>query len=80
VSSDQEVAESFPNNCLERVWCGCVLMVLKSGALQQRWETLFVVFHSSGSSSMLGIKGESIALYPLKAKAAWFAGSRPMFS
>jgi len=31
------------------------------------------------SPSILGIKGESIALFPLETKAAWFAGSQPMF-
>jgi len=31
------------------------------------------------NSGLSGFKGESIALYPLKTKAAWFAGSRPMF-
>ena len=73
----------FPKE-LRRVRRGCVLMVLRAGARQwDREESFFgisLAVKENSNPSMSGFKGESIALYPLKTKAVWFAGSQPMFS
>jgi len=52
---------------------GCVSMVLMGLG------TSFVVFVAVRRCPLID-KEESIALYPLKTKAVWFAGSRLMFS